>query len=160
MSPRAAWRLATLGFEHVYDYAGGKADWLAHGLPREGERAGQPYAGDLLDDEQPTCRLDDDLAAVRAALEAARHGFCLVIADHSVVLGRVRRSALKDAAPDATAEQLMEPGPSTVRPDTPAHELIERLAIRDLKTAIVTTPEGRLLGVFSRKAAEQHLGSS
>jgi 3-mercaptopyruvate sulfurtransferase SseA len=31
MSPRAAWRLKTLGFERVYDYVGGKADWLAHG---------------------------------------------------------------------------------------------------------------------------------
>jgi rhodanese-related sulfurtransferase len=36
MSPRAAARLATLGFTRVYDYAEGKVDWLAHGLPGRG----------------------------------------------------------------------------------------------------------------------------
>jgi hypothetical protein len=34
MSPRAAWRLERFGFE-VYDYAAGKADWTAPGLPTE-----------------------------------------------------------------------------------------------------------------------------
>jgi rhodanese-related sulfurtransferase len=54
MSPRAAWRLETLGFERVYHYVGGKADWLAHALPREGQdprpvrgRAGRTRATDL-----------------------------------------------------------------------------------------------------------------
>ena len=32
MSPRAALRLERFGFE-VYDYAAGKVDWLAAGLP-------------------------------------------------------------------------------------------------------------------------------
>ena len=48
MSPRAAWRLETLGFERVYDYVGGKADWLGHALPREGEAASVPNAGELV----------------------------------------------------------------------------------------------------------------
>ena len=157
MSPRAAWRLATLGFEHVYDYVGGKADWLAHGLPREGDEAVELYAADLLEAQRATCRLDDDLATVTRTLHDASAGFCLVVTDGDVLLGRVRRSALEGAPADATAEQLMEPGPSTVRADTLARELVERLASRDLKTAIVTTPEGRLLGVFSRVAAERRL---
>ena len=33
MSPRSAWRLEGLGFERVYDYVPGKADWFASGLP-------------------------------------------------------------------------------------------------------------------------------
>ena len=37
MSPRAAWRLESLGFTKVYDYVPGKTDWLAAGLPREGD---------------------------------------------------------------------------------------------------------------------------
>jgi CBS-domain-containing membrane protein len=61
----------------------------------------------------------------------------------------VRRSALGTAAEEATAEEVMEPGPSTVRPNTAVDELTERLAKQELKTAIVTDPEGRLLGVFS-----------
>ena len=47
MSPRAACRLETLGFSDVYDYGGGKAEWLGYGLPREGENASVPYAGEL-----------------------------------------------------------------------------------------------------------------
>jgi hypothetical protein len=34
----------------------------------------------------------------------------------------------------------VEPRPSTVRPDMPAAALAKRLADRDLRTAIVTTP--------------------
>ncbi len=41
MSPRAASRLESLGFREAYDYAAGKADWFAAGLPMEGP-AGRP----------------------------------------------------------------------------------------------------------------------
>ena len=33
MSPRAAWRLESLGFRNVHDYPAGKSDWMAAGLP-------------------------------------------------------------------------------------------------------------------------------
>jgi hypothetical protein len=36
MSPRAAWRLEAAGFGPVYDYAAGKADWLADDQPFDG----------------------------------------------------------------------------------------------------------------------------
>ncbi len=39
MSPRAAWRLESLGF----DYVAGKADWMASGLPVEGKLADCRY---------------------------------------------------------------------------------------------------------------------
>lgn len=48
----------------------------------------------------------------------------------------------------------MEPGPSTVRPNTPAGKLARRLDARNLKTAVVTTPEGALLGVVCRRDLE------
>jgi rhodanese-related sulfurtransferase/CBS domain-containing protein len=156
MSPRAAWRLETLGFERVHDYVGGKANWLAHALPREGEDL-VTYAGELVEPAPPTCVLSDSVADVRAALEGSRYGICLVATEHRIVLGRVRRSALNEADPSAAAESVMEAGPSTVRPNTNARELIERLAKRDLTTAIVTTPEGRLIGVFDRADAERRL---
>jgi hypothetical protein len=156
MSPRATSRLETLGFEHIYDDAGGKADWLAHNLPRECDLAGAPRAGDLLDDKRLTCQLDADHATIAATLEHGRHGFCLVVTDHDVVLGRVRRSVVEHAAAGATAEQLMEPGPRTRRHPRP-RTLLDRLASRELTTALVTTPEGRLLGVFSRASAARRL---
>jgi CBS-domain-containing membrane protein len=160
MSPRAAWRLEALGFDRVHDYVGGKADWLGHGLPREGENASAPFAADLVDRDPPTCWLTSTVADVRAALEGSRYGFCLVLNEHRIVLGRVRRSGLDGADAGTPAERVMEPGPSTVRPNTRAQELVERLAKRDLKTAIVTTPEGCLVGVFQRADAERRLGGS
>src|SRR5207249_889428 len=40
MSPRAAWRLESLGFTEVYEYSAGKSDWGAYGLPLEGKAIG------------------------------------------------------------------------------------------------------------------------
>jgi CBS domain-containing protein len=123
---------------------------MAHGLPREGETATVPYAGDLVDPEPPSCRLDTPLGEVAELLEGSRYGFCLVLSQGRVVLGRVRRSALAGAEKKARADAVMEPGPKTDRPNTRADELVERLTKQGLKTAIVTTPEGVLLGVFHR----------
>ncbi len=154
MSPRAAWRLETLGFGQVYEYTAGKAEWLASGLPREGREAEVAYAGDLVDRDPPTCALADTVADVRAALEGGRYGFSLVVNDRRIVLGRVRRSAIGEAADAATAEEVMEPGPSTFRYNLPAGGLAQHLAERDLKTAVITTPSGCLVGVFHRADAE------
>ena len=153
MSPRAAWRLETLGFERVYDYVDGKADWLGHALPREGEAASVPNAGELVDADPPVCGLAERIADARAMLDSYRHGVCVVVNDRRIVLGRLRRSTLEGADPDAPVEQVMEPGPSTVRPSMDARQLVER----NLGAAIVTTPEGVLVGVFDRAEAERRL---
>jgi CBS-domain-containing membrane protein len=63
-----------------------------------------------------------------------------------VLLGRLRRAAV-EGDPDATAEQVMEPGPSTVRADTPPTQLRQRLERDGLRTAVISDPEGRLLGL-------------
>jgi hypothetical protein len=152
MSPRAACRLETLGFATtlVFDYTAGKADWLANGLPREGHTASVLYAGEAVDTTPPACALDTPVAEIRRILDASSYGFCLVLTARRIVLGRVRRSALKDADVSATADTVMDAGPSTVRFNTRADELIQRLTKRDLKTALVTTPSGCLVGVFHR----------
>jgi CBS-domain-containing membrane protein len=59
--------------------------------------------------------------------------------------------------PAARAEQVMEAGPSTVRADRPLAELAERLGSRRLHTAVVTSPDGRLLGVVRRADLEARL---
>ena len=134
-----------LGFERVYDYVPGKVDWIARGLPTEGEEADAPRVGRLAHDDVATCRLEDPVEQV----ETSPYGFCLVLADDRTVLGRVRRSTLEQGA-NGTVEDVMEPGPSTVRYDLAVDELRDRLDKRELKTAIVTTPEGRLVGVVRR----------
>jgi hypothetical protein len=149
MSPRAACRLDTLGFAHVFDYMPGKVDWLARGLPREGEKAAEPRAVDYARRDVVTCALHDPAGAVREAIEASPYGFALVLDAAGVLLGRLRRSAI-DAADDGSAEALMEPGPSTVRADAAPDRLRERLERGGLQTAVVTDPDGRLLGVARR----------
>lgn len=48
MSPCAAARLDSLGFERLYDYAPRKVDYLARGLTTEGEKASERRAVDAL----------------------------------------------------------------------------------------------------------------
>jgi CBS domain-containing protein len=150
MSPRAAWRLEALGFELVYDYVAGKADWGAAGLPREGRAAGGPTAGDAADTSVPTCRLGDDLAEVRARVRAAGWDQCVVVNEQGIVLGRLGRRALSaDSA--VSVEEAMTEGPGTVRPNARLDELLERLERRNL----VTTSDGRLVGIVRRGAAQR-----
>jgi Mg/Co/Ni transporter MgtE len=137
----------------VYDYAAGKADWRARGLPREGEKAGEPLAADFARDDVVTCRLKDRMGEVRERVRASPYGFAFVVSAGGLVLGRLRRAAL-EGDPGATAEQVMEPGPRTVRADTAPAELLQRLASQDLRTAVLTTPEGVLLGIVRRADLE------
>jgi rhodanese-related sulfurtransferase len=148
MSPRAATWLEQLGFD-VYDYALSKVDWMAHGLPMEGTAAERPTALSFVREDVATCGPADRSDAIGQRIGASPYGFALVLAD-GVVLGRVRRSRLQDAPGDATAEQLMEPGPSTTRPHTDPGERAGQLQRSGATTAILTTPEGELIGVVRR----------
>ena len=148
MSPRAACRLETLAFTEVYDYVAGKADWLARALPTEGAEPRPPRASDVLRDDVAIADLHEPIDDVLPRVDASPHGFALVTGRGRVLLGRLRRAALR-GDPTATAEQVMEPGPSTIRPDTEPAALARRLSERELTTAVVTDPDGRLLGVVT-----------
>jgi hypothetical protein len=56
MSPRAAWRLESIGFTQVYDYAAGKADWGSAGLPLEETRGSETRVGAHLRRDCPPAR--------------------------------------------------------------------------------------------------------
>jgi hypothetical protein len=153
MSPRAACRLATLGFERVFDYMPGKVDWMARGLPLEGEKAGEPRAIDIARDDVVTCGLADDIGRVRDRVGSSPHGFAFVLGPDRVLLGRLRKAAL-EGDPSLRAERVMEPGPSTTRPDASPDALLAKLQQSDLRTAVLTDPEGRLLGLVLRTDLE------
>jgi 3-mercaptopyruvate sulfurtransferase SseA len=72
MSPRAAWRLEGLGFERVYDYVPGKADWSASGLPTEGTLASVPDIGDAARRDAPTCTPTEKVGAHDGAHDGAQ----------------------------------------------------------------------------------------
>jgi CBS domain-containing protein len=132
----------------------GKADWLAHGLPFDGQRAGIVTAGRVARDDVVTCRLDDRVGEVRERIAASPYGFALVTSPGGVVLGRLRASAL-GCDPNLRAEDVMEAGPKTFRPHMPARAVALVLAEKQLQFAIVTTPEGRLIGVACRPDLER-----
>ena len=147
MSPRAAWRLETLGFTRVYDYVAGKTDWSAAGLPVEGKTASILKAGDAVRGGDVTCSLDETLATVQARVKAADANVCIVTTDGGIVLGRIRGRALQ-GDPASTAEQAMSPGPSTIRPDTELAEVVEYYGEAGLKSVLVTDQDGRLIGTL------------
>ena len=153
MSPRAAWRLEALGFSRVYDYVAGKKDWGSYGLPREGTNVPERAAGDVAHRDVPTCTLADRLADVRKRVRAAGWDTCIVVNDERVVLGRLGRKAVA-ADDDQSVEESMTPGPTTVRPSIGVEALLERLRDRNLSSYVVTTPDGRLVGLVLRRDLE------
>jgi Mg/Co/Ni transporter MgtE len=151
MSPRAACRLATIGFTRVHDYAPGKVDWLAHALPVEGAHADRPTAGSLARHDVATCSIADTAGDVLDRIAASPYGFALVLSPAGVLLGRIRRSTLEAASGADPIEPLVEPGPSTIRPHLNIEELRQRLEHSSVRTLIVTTPAGLLIGVVRRE---------
>ena len=115
MSPRAAWRLESIGFEQVYDYEAGKADWGSAGLPLQGENPSDKRVGEYVRTDVPTCRLDERLRDVQQRVGESERDSCFVVNEESVVLGRLGRAALR-SKDDVSVEEAMTPGPSTIRP--------------------------------------------
>ena len=152
MAPRAAARLETLGFGEVYEYKGGKLDWMAAGLPTEGANALHPRAGDAARKDVPVCSLSERLGDVNDRVKAAGFDAALVVDAHRVVLGLLRSKELaKD--PDMTIEQAMRPGPSTFRPYVSLHEMAHVMQEHNLESSPVTTSDGKLVGLLYREDA-------
>jgi len=158
MSPRAASRLESIGFEQVYDYVAGKADWGSAGLALEGAEGSDTRAGAHVRTDVPNCRLDDRLEEVCERLDESGWDTCFVLSEGGVVLGRIGRRAIRGRE-DVTAEEAMTPGPSTIRPSARLREIVERMRGQNLTNLPVTTSEGRLVGLLTRSSAEQALAS-
>jgi CBS domain-containing protein len=131
----------------VYDYASGKVDWLAAGLPSEGVDKRERRAIDVLQ-EAVTCPPTATAAEAAALARAANADRVLVVNEEGILLGGFRIDAAHD--PDAAVETVMDVGPVTVRANEPLEPLLERMASHGVAEMVVTTPEGRLLGVVRR----------
>jgi CBS domain-containing protein len=129
----------------------GKLDWLAHNLPLEGKRPGAPIAGRVIRDDVVLCRPTDRIADVRESIERSPYPFALITSDDGTLLGRAPCSAL-DPASDRPVWEVAEPGPKTFRPHVSTEQVAAVLADKGFRWAIVTTPEGRVLGIASREA--------
>jgi CBS domain-containing protein len=152
MAPRAAARLRSLGFERVYEYRAGKLDWLAAGLPTEGENGRLARAGDVARADVPTCALTDRLGDVRERAAAAGWQAAVVVDEGRVVLGLLRAKELAMAA-ELPAAGAMRAGPSTFRPYVAIKEMADYMVAHDLESSPVTTSDGRLVGLLLRADA-------
>jgi predicted transcriptional regulator len=158
MSPRAAWRLETLGFTDVYEYTAGEADWLAYGLPMEGANASIPHVRDIARPDIPRCTLSERMGDVQPRVAAAGWDRCVVVNPNDIVLGLLRPQELV-GDPDGIVEAVMRSGPTTYRPDTTVADAAQQLVKRNVAGVLVARSDGTLLGWLRREDAERVAGS-
>jgi CBS domain-containing protein len=107
----------------------------------------------LSHDDAVICQLSDRMGDVGRRIADSRYPFALVLGVGRVLLGRVAASDLTGDA-DLSVEHVMDPGPKTVRPHKTAEGTARDLRERGLNWAIVTTPDGELIGVVTRAELE------
>ena len=139
----------------MIDYKPGKLAWYEENEAREGKAVDEIWIGDVAGSDVPTCGLKETIGDIRRRTEG--WDTCVVVDSKRVVLGLLRKKEL-DADPTATAEQVMRPGPKTFRPNVTLQELLKSMREHEIQTnSLITTAEGRLLGVISRADAEATL---
>ena len=149
LSARLAARLVVEGFTNVREYAKSLADWSAFGLPLEGDDAQIATAGDLARMDFEKCAPSDPPAEVA---ERIGDQLCLIVDEDGVLLGRVSAEHLRGAT---TLREVIDTGPSTFRPDVPLSEMLDWFKRRPkIDAFIITTPDGRPLGVLHRSDTE------
>jgi hypothetical protein len=152
MSPRAAWRLEALGFERVYDFAGGRTEWIERGLPTTGDGPFLVLVGQVVR-PATTCRPETRAGVLRRDLTPGPDSICAVLNDQGIVMGRIRWDDLPDDDEDP-AETFMRLGPATVRPSEELAPLLERMREAKVTTILVATAEGRYVGAVNRDDGE------
>jgi CBS domain-containing protein len=138
-----------LGFEKVFYYKPGKADWLAHGLPaiRENRDPETIWVMDHMQRELPTCRLDEAVGQAGARAEQRGYSVCPVVNENGIVLGVIGKRDW-DIDPTASAEQLMDSAPTTLRPSDPLEKAKQLLQTIEHGAVLITDSDGKLLGAF------------
>jgi CBS domain. len=111
-------------------------------------------AGEVARPDAPTCRLDERLQDVRSRLRDGSWDTYVVVNEQRIVLGRLGRRALA-RDDDVVVVAAMTEGPRTYRPSIGVDALLERLERGRLATAVVTTSDGRLVGVVLREDLER-----
>jgi CBS domain-containing protein len=81
----------------------------------------------------------------RARLSSSPPTF--VLFDDAVVAGILEENAF-EADDDQLVDDVMNPGPTTVRPSEDVNDLRERMHKRNVGEVIVTRPDGRLVGIY------------
>jgi CBS domain-containing protein len=127
----------------------GKMDWLAYGLPVEKKAHGVTMLIEQLQREFPIARLDDPVGGIRLRMEQAGLSLCPVLNHEGVLLG-VLANLRRDLDPATPIENIMDPGPTTVRPSVSIGNAIKQLDKLSADALLVTSSDGKLLGLFRK----------
>ena len=140
-----------MGFKEVYDYGPGKVDWMACALPVEGRPEGKTLLVDFVRQDVPTCSLEERVPDVRKKARGASQ--CVAVNQANVVLGVINKEDWSQNG-KKTVEETMHPAPTTFRPNTAVDQAAAFMAKNDLAEILVTTSEGKLLGIVDRQTIE------
>lgn len=132
MSPRAACRLEALGYP-PYAYVDGIADWKAAGFPTEGTAEPGQTVADATRADVPTCRPDETVGRIVLGW-STRAGMSVWWSAVTAWPLAAFATTFFDSDPNRTTVQVMEPGPSTVRPDGQLQPLVQRMEERNART--------------------------
>lgn len=105
-----------------------------------------------------TCSLSDSTKNMGEMIASKGQDDCIVLNDQGIVVGRTRRRATEARGAQATLEEVMELGPTTVRPDERLDAVVDRMRRRGVRSIVAATPDGKLVGVFCRGEVEALLG--
>jgi CBS domain-containing protein len=141
-----------LGFDEVFDYAGGKLDWMGYGLPVEPEQSDETVFDRMLR-QFPTCEPGESLAAAKERALEMGTKLCPVVNQKGIVLGVVTEERW-DGDSATPVEEAMESGPTTLRPYITAKDADERLVEAHKEACLITSSDGKLMGIFRRGASQ------
>ena len=112
---------------------------------------------DCMQSEVPTCRLDEPVGQVGTRAEQLGYSVCPVVNEKGIVLGVIsKRDWERD--PTASAEQLMDGAPTTLRPSDSLGKAEQVLHKTDRGAVLVTDSDGKLLGAFFGAAKNEEPG--
>jgi len=133
----------------VYDYVDGKVDWMAYGLPVEGDDG--PFLGGQLE-AVATCDVTLTVADARRAIDRSVGDQVVLVHHDGMAVGEVDDELLQGHPDDAPLLDLLRPVPSTVRPSVTVASVVETGGGEQL----VTTSDGRLLGLSTVHTDHEH----
>ncbi len=123
----------------MYDYVDGKVDWMAYGLPVEGEDG--PFVGQAVTDVV-TVDVSATVGQARSHLRETGSDVAIVTHGRGGAVGEVDDGLLSGPDEDRSLLEVMRPVPSTVRPSV----TVSSLAESGRQRVLVSTSDGHLLG--------------
>jgi CBS domain-containing protein len=122
-------------------------DWAAFGLPLDKGENGPVMVIEQMERQVPTCGLNESVGEAKQRAKKLGFQICVVMNEQGVVSGVIGKNAWEKDS-DITVESVMEPGPTTLRPSYSVEDAKD-LVMKSSRDAIITSSDGRLLGLFT-----------